>query len=43
MVAHPQASSSPLKNGGWGVQTFPLGAKGLFSGAFAVSFKEGNI
>ena len=24
-----------------GIQAFPIGAKGLFSGAFAVSFREG--
>ena len=24
-----------------GIRSFPIGAKGLFSGAFAVSFREG--
>ena len=37
-------SKSPLKMDGWNttVYTFLLG-HGLFSGAFAVSFREGNI
>ena len=33
-------ASSPLKNGVT-LNYFPFGAKGLFSGAFAVSFREG--
>ena len=33
-------ASSPLKNG-VRLNYFPFGAKGLFSGAFAVSFREG--
>ena len=36
----PETNSSPLKMDGWNT-TFLLGF-GLFSGAFAVSFREGN-
>ena len=32
-----------LKMDGWNTSWFPFGAKGLFSGAFAVSFREGQL
>ena len=35
-------ASLPPKKDGWKTFSFPFGAKGLFSGAFAVSFREGN-
>ncbi len=37
----PETNSSPLKMDGWNT-TFLLGF-GLFSGAFAVSFREGKM
>ena len=38
----PETNSSPLK---WmvGRRSFPFGSNGLFSGAFAVSFREGSF
>ncbi len=33
-------SKSPWKRNGWKTMNFPFGAKGLFSGAMAVSFRE---
>ena len=39
----PKPNSSPLKMDGWNTIDFPFGAsKGLFSGAFAVGFREGK-
>ena len=35
-------SKRPLKRDGWNTYSFPIGEAGLFSGAFAVSFREGN-
>ena len=36
----PETNSSHLKMDGWNTFSFPYGAKGLFSGALAVSFRE---
>ena len=43
MLTLPEANSeNPVKNGGKGRQhSFPFGFKGLFSGAFDVSFGVG--
>ena len=38
----PETNSSPLKMDGWNTNRFLLGP-GLFSVAFAASFREGNI
>ena len=37
----PKFNSSPLKNGGKGRQSFPIGVEGNFSGAFAVKLPGG--
>lgn len=40
----PKTNTSPLKMDGWETMYFPflLWLLGLFSGVFAVSFREGN-
>ena len=42
--ALPKTNKSPLKAmGPLETKSFPFGALGLFSGAFAVSFREGGL
>ena len=36
----PKFNSLPLKNGGWKVRSFPIGARSLLRGKLAVEFRE---
>ena len=39
----PETNSPPLKMDGWNTFSFPFGARPIFRGKLAVSFREGNI